>query len=113
MAMEENAMEAVAPGRTAYGRVFRERGTLRLVMTAVALGVVWYVYSYIQTERMKQVHWPPLQPVPNGLTVLGLRDKDRPGWHHKYVAIESNHAWQIHRPDEDEESEGSAGSGDS
>lgn len=96
--------EASTPTRVPF-RLLRERGTVRLVVAALVLFGAWYLYSTIKVYRMQQVKWPPLKPVPNGVTVLGLQDKDRPGHPRKYVAIESNHAWQIRRPDDAGEDE--------
>ncbi len=100
MAIEHNPPVA-APRGTAYGWLFRERGTQRLFLVAVALGVVWFLYSTIHTSQMNSVQWPALKPDSHGLTIVGLRDQNRPGWHRKYVAIESNHEWAIRRPDDD------------
>ena len=100
--MEESlTAEQAIPGTT-YGRVFRERGTLKIVIGAIVLAIAWYAYSTIHTNLLNQVKWPALSVEPAGLTVLGLRDVNRPGWQRKYIAIESNHAWQIRRPDDDE-----------
>ena len=96
---EDNS--AYVPQRNAYGRIFRERGTLRIVIAAVALAVGWYVYDSIHTNMMNQVKWPNLQPSEKGLVVLGLRDKDHTGWRHKYEARESNHSWQIRYRDDE------------
>lgn len=92
-------------------KMIREQGTLRLIVGAAALFVLWYAYSSFRVYRMQQVKWPPLQVMPSGLTVLGLQDVNKPGKPRKYVAIESNHAWQIRRPDDaadesEEEAEG-------
>jgi preprotein translocase subunit SecD len=81
-------------------RIIREQGTLRLILLALAVFVAWYAYSSYRVYRMQQVHWPALSVVPDGLTVLGLQDANKPGKPRKYVAIESNHAWQIRRPDD-------------
>lgn len=88
------------PAKAGRFVLLRERGTVRLVVAALVLAAVWYAYASIKVYRMQQVKWPPLKPDPQGLTVLGLQDKDRPGRPRKYVAIESNHAWQIRRPDD-------------
>src|SRR5579872_7482887 len=95
MSIKENSPYVVAPGQTAYGRVIRERGTVKIVIIAILLAIAWFAYDAIHTHLMYQVKWPTLQPVANGLTVVGLRDKDRPGWRHIYEARESNHSWQI------------------
>lgn len=117
MSVEQNspaAPVAAMPG-TAYGRFIRERGTMKIVLLAVVLAVAWYAYSAIHVHLLLQKKLPPLQPDPHGLTVVGLRDKDRPGWQHVYEARESNHAWQIrYREDSaggDEDSSGSGNSG--
>src|SRR5437588_1013373 len=101
MAVDESAA-GVAPARNAYGRVIRERGTVKIVVGAIVIALVWYAYSTVHTHLLNQVKWPPLQADPGGLTVLGLRDVNKPGWQRRYVAIQSNYAWQIHRPDDDE-----------
>lgn len=97
--MNNTNPEAVVRHRT----WLRERGTLRLVLGALVLTLAWYAYSSIRTQRMLQVKWPALTVDPDGLTVLGLQDGNVPGKPRKYVAIESNHAWQIRRPDDAEE----------
>lgn len=107
MAIEENQVVGALPTRNAYGRYIRERGTLKVIVAFVALVAVWYVYSAFRVNQLKAVHWPALQPDLQGLTVLGLQDKDRPGWRHKYEARESNHSWQIrYREDESGETSG-------
>lgn len=106
MSVEERSAPPVAVGRSAYGRVIRERGTRNLVLAAILVAIVWYVYSTIHTNLMLQKRWPPLTPSMSGLTVLGLQDKNRPGWLRKYVAVKSNEAWHIRRPDDDAEEEG-------
>jgi len=86
-------------------RLIREKGTVRLVLGAILLSVAWYAYNSYRVYRMQQVRWPALTAVTDGLTVVGLQDKDRPGKPRKYVAIEANHAWQIRRPDDAGEDE--------
>ncbi|MBM3494180.1 MAG: hypothetical protein FJX72_07655 [Armatimonadetes bacterium] len=86
-------------------KLFRERGTLKLVLGALALFILWYAYSTYRVFRMQQVRWPALKVVANGLTVVGLQDVNKPGKPRKYVAIESNHAWLIRRPDDAVEDE--------
>src|SRR5438045_3833817 len=81
--------------RTAYGRIIREKGTLRLIVLAAALVAGYFIYDQVHTSLMNQVRWPKLKPTTTGLTVLGLRDKDKPGWQHHFEARESNHSWQI------------------
>lgn len=98
----EDQTASVPAGKTAYGRVFRERGTLKIVLWVLALAALWYAYDSYRTARLIAQKWPPLTVDRTGLTVLGLRDKDRPGWRHKYEAREANHEWQIRRPDEAE-----------
>jgi hypothetical protein len=100
MAIEENINQAYIPPKSAYGRIIRERGTLRLVIAAIVLFVAWYIYATIRANMLLGVKWPDLKPSKAGLIVLGLKDKDRPGWKHKYEARESNHSWQIRRPDD-------------
>jgi hypothetical protein len=98
----DEPIKAAPAGKTAYGRVVRERGTLRVVLGVLALAAIWYAYDSFQTARLIAQKWPPLSVDKAGLTILGLRDKDRPGWRHKYEAREANHSWQIRRPDEAE-----------
>ncbi len=86
--------------RTAYGTIFRERGTRRLVIAAALLAAAWFAFSAIRTQQMRQVKWPALQALPDGLTVLGLQDKDRPGHPRRYMAIEANRSWQFRVPDD-------------
>lgn len=93
------ANEAPRPAGGSF-RLIRERGTVRLVVGAVLLAVLWYAYTSIKVYRMQQVKWPPLSVAQDGLTVVGLQDRDRPGRPRKYVAIEANRAWQIRRPDD-------------
>ena len=81
-------------------RLLRERGTVRIVLGAALILAAYYAIGAIKVYRMQQVKWPPLTPDLEGVTVLGLPDKDKPGRPRKYVAIEANHAWQIRRPDD-------------
>src|SRR5688500_3322663 len=99
MAIDENVNQAYIPPKSTYGRIIRERGTMKLVIAAVILTIAWFIYDNVRTNALLAVKWPPLQASKSGLIVLGLRDKDRPGWKHKYEARESNHAWQIRRPE--------------
>ncbi len=99
---EQDPVATGSTAQTAYGRVFRERGTLRIVIVVAVLFVAWYAYTSVRTATLNAKKWPELTASQTGLTVLGLRDKDRPGWRHKYEAREANHAWQIRRPDESE-----------
>jgi hypothetical protein len=101
MAVEQNDPALIAPAGTTYGRIVRERGTLKIVLGAVILLFVYRSYGIIHSHLLNQVKWPPLQPVSNGLTVVGLQNKDRPGFKHKYEARESNHAWQIRYRDDE------------
>ncbi len=90
----------VAPTGARPIKMIREQGTLRLIIGAVVLIIAWYAYSSFRVYRMQQVKWPSLQVNKTGLTVVGLQDVNKPGAPRKYVAIESNHAWQIRRPDD-------------
>jgi len=99
MAVEDN-YAAYVPPRTAYGRYIHERGTRNLILAACCLAVVWYAYSIVHTNLMMKVKWPVLATEPAGLTVVGLRDRDEPGWHHIYEARESNHSWQIRQAED-------------
>jgi hypothetical protein len=99
--MDESIAAGHAPARNAYGRVFRERATWKIVIGAAAIWLVWYIYSAIHTNLLNQVKWPALQVDPAGLTVLGLQDVNRPGKPRKYVAIFANYAIQIRRPDDE------------
>jgi|GEM_PF-2198613 hypothetical protein len=100
MSQDKQPDETPYPKRSLYGRFFRERGTKRAFMFVVAVLAVWYGYNYIHIYEIDQVKWPALKPDPSGITVLGLLDRNRPGWRRKYMAIESNEAWQIRRPDD-------------
>ncbi len=104
MAVEESAPAAGTPARNAYGRYIRERGTLRILILAAVLVAAYYAYEAVHHSLMAKVKWPALQPDAAGLTVVGLQDKPRPGWQPTYKAFEINHAWQIRRPDDTEES---------
>jgi preprotein translocase subunit SecD len=108
-AIDENSMASPLPEHNAYGRFIRERGTRRILLAAIVLGLAWYIYSSIHVYLMQQVKWPPLTPTPEGLTVLAVQDKDKPGARKKYVVIEANRAFQFRRPDE-ETGDGGAGS---
>jgi len=109
MAIEENNPVVATPGRTAYGRFIRERGTMKIILAAIVLIAVWYIYDAIRVNRMLQVKWPVLQPDVNGLTVLGIQDKDRPGQPKKYETIQANRTWRVRIPDDAEEEEPSPG----
>jgi hypothetical protein len=109
LSIETPGTVAAAPHKNPYGKLIRERGTSRILGGAVLFALAWYIYSTIHISRMNQVHWPALQPNPAGLTVVGLRDQNRPGWKRKYVAVESNHAWRIRRPDDDSSDGADAG----
>jgi hypothetical protein len=98
MSVEQNA----APGRTAYGRVIRERGTMRLVMLAVAAAIAWYVLGEVRTYQLNQKQWAALDPDLKGLTVLGIQTRDRPGKKAPYVVRSSNQSFQIRYREEDE-----------
>jgi hypothetical protein len=102
MAVEEPAAAYPENGRTAYGRFIRERGTLKILIAAVLLTAIWYAYSIVRTNQLLAVSWQPLQPDPNGLTVVGVQDKDRPGSPRKYKVIEANKTWRVYRPDDEE-----------
>jgi hypothetical protein len=92
MAVEDNRPAVEAAAHNAYGKIFRERGTTRIVIGALILGLVWYVYSEVRTQMLMSRKWPALQTESQGLTVLGLP--------RKYVAIEASHAWQIRLRDD-------------
>jgi hypothetical protein len=100
MSVPENDPGSYYGRRNAYGKIIREKGTRKILIFAICLAVVWYVYSYIHTAQMNSIRWPALKPDKSGLTVLGLLDRNRPGWKRMYEAIESNHSWQIRRPDD-------------
>jgi hypothetical protein len=99
--MSDQDTSMYVPQPSAYGRIIRERGTRRILLLALAFAVVWYIYDQVNTHRLNQVKWPALQSTPTGLVVLGLQDKDRPGWIHRYEARESNRSWQIRYSEED------------
>ncbi len=98
--MTEESPAVQAAGRAAQHKLIRERATVRIVMGAIAIAVVWWVYGIIQTTRMQSVKWPTLTPVTGGLTVVGLQDIARPGWQPKYLAIQRGYAWIIRRPED-------------
>ncbi len=108
MSVERNAVvePSPIPARNAYGRVIRERGTQRLVIGAIAAAVTWYAFAEMRTYQLNQKQWPPLQPTPQGLTVLGIQTKDRPGKKAPYVARNSNKSWQIRYRDQGEKEAG-------
>jgi len=93
------------PPATLYGRVIRERGTVRILVGAAIMGLLYWAYSAVMEARLNETQWPALSPSKEGLVVLGLRDVNRPGWRRKYVAVESNKSWQIRRPDDAEAAE--------
>ena len=95
-----------APYRNAYGSIIRERGTAKLIVGFALILSAYYAYSSVHTNLMNRVKWPALTADPAGLTVLALRDVNKPGWTRKYLAVESNHSWQIRRPDDDLEEGG-------
>jgi hypothetical protein len=82
--MTDQDTSMYVPQPSAYGRIIREKGTQRLVIVAVVLAIAWYAYIEFRTNRMNQVKWPVLQSSTTGLVVLGLQDKDRPGWRHRF-----------------------------
>jgi hypothetical protein len=100
------------PQPSVYGRVIREKGTRRLVFFAVVLAIAWYSYDQFRTNQINQVKWPALQPSATGLVVLGLQDKDRPGYIHRFEARESSHSWQVRYAEEDEGDQSSEGEAD-
>jgi hypothetical protein len=105
MAVDNNPATPPPTSGNVYGRIIRERGTTKIVLAFLALGVVFLLYRQFHTYRVNATQWTALQPIPNGLTVIGLHDQDRPGKKRRFVAIESNTAWQIRRPDDLEEEE--------
>ncbi len=58
-----------APARMRY---MRERGTRKLIAGLIALFAIWYVVGQIQDHILLAKKWPPLSPVLNGLTVVGV-----------------------------------------
>ncbi len=100
---EDNSMYVPQP--SPYGKIIREKGTQRLVAGAILMAIGWYAYSTVHTNLMFQVKWPALSYNAKDLTVIGLQDKDRPGFRHKYQAREVNHAWQIRYNDDQAESQ--------
>lgn len=99
-ALEQNSPELGTPEGNAYGRVIRERGTLKVILLAAAVAIIWYSYSSLHVFLMNRVKWPPLQTDPKGLTILGLHTKDFPGSPKKHVAIEAGHAWHVRSPED-------------
>jgi preprotein translocase subunit SecD len=101
MSVEQN----VAPGRTAYGRVIRERGTMRLVILAIVAAIAWYAIGELRTYQLNQKQWAALDPDIKGMTVLGIQTRDRPGKKAPYVVRSSNKSFQIRYREEDEKGE--------
>lgn len=97
----------VAPMENVGRGIFHERGTLRIVLWAVALLIAWNAYNLIHINMMNRVHWQKLTYDANGLSVLALRDKEHTGYKPPYRAIEVGHAWQIRRTDEGEDTQSS------
>ncbi|HSV73840.1 MAG TPA: hypothetical protein VLH79_08785 [Chthonomonadales bacterium] len=88
-------------GAPAARRPFlRERGTRTIVILTVVVVIAWVAYAQVNAARLASVQWPPLKPDPTGLTVLGLLDRERPGWEPRYRAYNLNRAWQIRYRDE-------------
>jgi hypothetical protein len=104
MSVEPNYVvdSSSGPATSAYGKVIRERGTLRLLIAAAVAAVLFYGYTVVRTYQLNQKQWPPLQHEANGLTVLGIQTKDRLGKKAPYVARSSNKSWQIRYRDADE-----------
>jgi hypothetical protein len=105
MSVQEN-IPAPVPYKNAYGKVIREKGTVKLIVGFAVVLSAWFAYNSVHANLMNQMKWPALSSEPSGLTVLALRDVNRPGWNRKYRALEVNHAWQVRRSDDDEPSEG-------
>ncbi|MEP6754109.1 MAG: hypothetical protein ABJA67_01305 [Chthonomonadales bacterium] len=99
---EDNSLYARKP--SAYGRIIREKGTRKLIYVALALAAAWYAYDSVHTNSMNSVKWPNITASRTGLAVLGLQNKDRMNFSHKYEARESNHSWQLRYKDEQDES---------
>ena len=95
---EDNSMYVPKP--TAASRLLREKGTKRMVIIALALAAVWYVYDTIHVNAMTGVKWPTVAASRTGLAVLGLQNKDRMNFRHLYEARESNHSWQLRYRDD-------------
>jgi hypothetical protein len=96
------------PKPSAYGRIFREKGTKRLFIAAVAVFVLYRSYGWFNDYRLNQVKWPPLQPSKQGLVVLGLRDKEKTGHFPKFKAYETNRSWQIRYNEDADPNEGNS-----
>lgn len=111
--MHDFSEDSSKPVKPLYGYVFRERGTKRIVLFVLAIILAWYAWGAIHNAVLNSKNWPLLSPIPNGLTVLSLQDRDRPGWKARYRAIESNHSWQVRRPDDAPEQETDIESSDS
>lgn len=88
--------------KTGYGRVIRERGTMRLVIFAIMVAIVWYAVGELRTYQLNQKQWAALDPDSKGLTVLGIQTKDRPGKKAPYVVRSSNKSFQIRYREENE-----------
>jgi hypothetical protein len=92
---------APVPFKNSYGKIIREKGTVKLVVAFALVLSAWYAYSSVHANLMNQVKWGVLTTEPTGLTVLALRDVTKPGWTRQYRALEANHAWQIRHADDD------------
>jgi hypothetical protein len=102
MSDPSSAANRGSSGRTAYGSVLRERGTRRIVVGFLVLAAAWWAYSTWDNARLMSVKWPELQPDPAGLTVVGLQNKDRPGFRHRYIVQEAGRAWRFRLRDDDD-----------
>jgi hypothetical protein len=80
----------------------RPMAGIKLLAAAIVLWIAWSIYCNIHVSLMNQVKWPTLPASTTGLVVLGLQDKDRPGWKHRFEARESNRSWQIRYSEEDD-----------
>jgi hypothetical protein len=64
-------MAGGAPGRMAWTR---EQGTRKVLFGFLALLLVWFLYGKVSDHFLLQTQWPPLQPDPLGLTIVGTLD---------------------------------------
>ena len=98
MAVDQEDISQYLPKRNAYGNIIRERGTRRILIAALVLGIIWLAYGYVRNQILSNKQWPGLGAEPKALTVLGLIPE-------KYRAFEVNKDWQIRRPSAEEEEE--------
>jgi hypothetical protein len=104
MSVQEDNSQYV-PKPSPYGRIIREKGTRRVLLLAALVFILYNGYGYYRTYSLNQMKWPALQASTQGLIVLGLQDKERPGHIPRYKAYEVNKSWQIRYTEEADPSE--------